>query len=83
MNNSLHIEIISPTGVVFKGTCHMAVIPSVEGDIGVMHGHESLIANLKSGAVIVYDNKEKIIKSIDIDSGFAEQSAEKLLILID
>ena len=44
---SLSLEIISPSGIIFKGDCHMAVIPSVSGEIGVMHGHEAAIASLQ------------------------------------
>ncbi len=79
---SLHLEIISPTGVLFKGVCHMVVIPSVEGNIGIMHGHESIMAALQSGQIAIYDDKQNIIKTFEIESGFAEQSLEKLLILV-
>ncbi|MBP7710049.1 MAG: hypothetical protein KA100_03150 [Rickettsiales bacterium] len=80
---NLNLEIISPTGVLFKGACHMAVVPSVEGDMGVMHGHEAVIVNLKAGQVVVYDDKQNVIQSFDVVSGFAEQSAEKLLVLAE
>ncbi len=81
---SLSLEIISPSGIIFKGDCHMAVIPSVSGEIGVMHGHEAVIASLQEGQVIAYDDKQIPIKIVDVKSGFAEmQSLEKLLILVD
>lgn len=80
---SLNLEIISPAGVLFKGACHMAVVPSVEGEMGVMHGHEAVIVNLKAGQISVFDDKQNVVKSFDVKSGFAEQSAEKLLVLIE
>ena len=79
----LNLEIISPAGVLFKGHCHMATIPSVEGEMGVMAGHEAVIVNLKAGQVLVYDEKQNLVKSFDVVSGFAEQSAEKLLVLVE
>ncbi len=82
MSHSLHLEIISPTGVLFRGVCHMVVIPSVEGDIGVMHGHESIMVTLKAGQIAIYDDKQNVVKTFDIENGFAEQSAEKFLILV-
>ncbi len=60
----------------------MVVIPSVEGDIGVMHGHESIMVTLKAGQIAIYDNKQNVVKTFDIENGFAEQSAEKFLILV-
>jgi F-type H+-transporting ATPase subunit epsilon len=82
MSHSLHLEIISPTGILFKGACHMVVIPSIEGDIGVMHSHESIMVTLKAGQIAIYDDKQNITKTFDVENGFAEQSAEKFLILV-
>ncbi len=81
---NLNLEIISITGVVFKGQCSMAVVPSVEGDIGVMYGHESVIAKLRQGQIVVYDDKQNIIKEIAVEGGYAEMhGAEKLSVLVD
>jgi F-type H+-transporting ATPase subunit epsilon len=82
--SNLNLEIISVTGVVFKGQCNMAVVPSVEGDIGVMFGHESLIAKLREGQITIYDDKQNIVKQIDVKGGFAEMhAAETLSVLVD
>ncbi len=80
---SLNLEIISPLGVLYKGSCHMAVIPSVDGEMGVMSGHEAVVVNLKAGKIAVYDDKQNLLKTFDVESGFAEQSAEKLLVLAE
>ncbi len=81
---NLNLEIISVHGVVFKGECSMAVVPSVEGDIGVMYGHESLIAKLREGQITVFDDKQSIVKQIDVAGGYAEMhGAEKLSVLVE
>ncbi len=80
----LNLEITSPTGIIFKGDCHMAVVPSINGEIGVMQGHESVISKLKEGKISVFDEQENLVKSFDVVSGFAEmQGSDKLLVLID
>jgi F0F1-type ATP synthase epsilon subunit len=62
----------------------MAVVPSVDGEIGVMYGHETIVAMLKAGQISVYDNKQNVVKTFAVESGFAEmQGAEKLLVLVD
>ena len=68
--SKLNLEIISPTGVVFKGECQMAVVPSAAGEIGVMYGHESVIASLKDGCIAIYDEKENLIKTKNPDWTF-------------
>lgn len=80
----LNLEIIAPSGVLFKGECHLVTVPSVAGDIGVMHGHEAVIAVLREGQIDVYDDKQSILKTFNVQGGFAEmQGVEKLVVLVD
>lgn len=82
--SDLKLEIISPNGVLFSGECHMAVVPSILGEIGVMYGHEAVIAGLRPGQVAVYDDKGVILKSFDVSGGYAEmKGADKLLVVVD
>lgn len=84
--SELNLEIISAQGIVFKGACSMAVVPSVDGDIGVMFGHESFIAKLREGKISIYDDKQNLVKDLDVTDagGFAEiNSGDKLLVLIN
>lgn len=82
--SKLNLEIISPEGVIFKGECYMAVVPSAAGEIGVMQNHEALIAALKEGQISIQDDKQNIIKTIDVKGGYAQMHAnDKLLILLD
>ena len=80
----LNLEIISPNGVLFKGECYLATIPSIDGDLGIMHGHEAVIASLRAGKIDIFDSKESIIKSFEVTSGFAEmEGADRLVVLLD
>ena len=81
---ALNLEIISPQGLVFKGQCAMAVVPTAAGEIGVMHGHEVVISSLEEGKISVYDDKQNITNSFDVHSGFAEMhGVDRLVILLD
>jgi F-type H+-transporting ATPase subunit epsilon len=82
--SQLKVEITSPNGELFNGNCYLATVPSTLGDIGVMAGHEVVVVSLREGQVELHDEKQKLIKSFAVKSGFAEvQSSGKLLILID
>ena len=82
--SELNLEIISAKGPIFVGECHMAVVPSVEGDIGIMKDHESVIAKLKEGKITIHDKQQNIIKEVEVQSGYAEMaSADKLIVLLD
>ena len=80
----LKIEIISIEGPIFKGSCTIAVVPAISGDLGIMYGHEAIISNLRDGEIQLYDDSQNIFKTVDIKGGFAEmQGEEKLLILVN
>ena len=82
--SDLLVEIISPSGVLFKGNCYMAVIPSTLGDIGVMNGHEVVVVSLREGQIHLYNDQQHIKKLFDVKGGFAEvQASGKLLALVD
>ena len=80
----LKVEIVSVEGVLFKGSCAIAVVPALSGDIGIMHGHEAIISNLSQGEIKLIDSADNIFKSFAIEKGFAEmQGEEKLSILVN
>ena len=80
----LKIEIISIEGPIFKGSCTIAVVPAISGDLGIMYGHEAIISNLRDGEIQLYDDSQNIFKTVIIKGGFAEmQGEEKLLILVN
>ncbi|MFT5702970.1 MAG: F0F1-type ATP synthase epsilon subunit [Rickettsiales bacterium] len=83
MHKELEVEIISPTGYLFKGQCHLATIPASDGDMGIMNSHETILTNLKEGKVVIFDNRDNIIKECEVKSGFAEMFDNRLLVLID
>lgn len=80
---ALNLEIISAKGAVFKGQCHMATVPSVDGEIGFMNDHESVMARLRKGQIIVQDDKQNIIQEVEVESGYAEMCNNKLIVLLD
>jgi F-type H+-transporting ATPase subunit epsilon len=82
--SDLKVEITSPNGILFKGNCHLAVVPSTLGDLGVMAGHEAVLVSLREGEVALHDEKQNIIKSFAVSGGFAQvQPSGVLSILVD
>ncbi len=80
--SELTIKIVSPQGLLFQGHCHMAVIPSTDGDAGIMRGHESMITSLRQGKILICDDKENVVKNFDVESGFAEINEDSKLIVL-
>ena len=84
MTKELQVEIISPNGKLFLGNCNMVVIPGTEGEIGVMYGHELILARLKQGEIAIYNQNQNVTKKLEISGGFAKLlKDDRLLILVD
>jgi len=81
--SALNLEIISAQGAVFNGQCHMAIVPSVDGEIGFMSDHEAIMARLRKGQIIVQDDKLNTVKTVEVESGYAEMCNNKLIVLLD
>ncbi|MDX1924411.1 MAG: hypothetical protein SFT91_04245 [Rickettsiaceae bacterium] len=48
----------------------MIILPGAEGELGILPNHMSLVAELKSGQITIYDAGQ-IIEHIDIKGGIA------------
>lgn len=82
MLKDIHLEIISPEEILCKQDVSQVVVPSEEGELGVLYGHEAMIVSLRPGRVKLFSGEEKI-KEFIISSGSAEITGEFCVLLID
>ena len=78
MSEKFTIEIITPNKILLKSEAHEVIIPSYEGEMGILKDHIPLITFLKPGLIIIKDNEEK---KYFIDEGTVEFVNNNLLIL--
>ena len=76
------IEIITPDTALFKGEGVAVTVPGIDGSLGVLNNHASLITALKSGKIKVTsaDGQDTFF---DIDGGVAEVANNKIIILAE
>ena len=80
----LHLEIVSPNETLYNDFCYMAVLPLLSGCSGVMQNHSAFVSTLQEGEIIIYDSQNNIIKTILVQSGFAQiENGQHLLVLIN
>ncbi len=78
MTEKFKVEIITPEKLVLKSDASEVIIPSYEGEIGILINHIPLITFLRPGMVtVVNDNEKKYF----IEEGNVEFSDNNLLIL--
>ena len=78
MSDKFTLEIISPEGTILKVETSEVVIPSYEGEMGILKDHIPLITFLRPGLIKIKDNKET---SFFVEEGTVEFVNNNLLIL--
>ena len=78
MSDKFTIEIISPDKTILKSEANEVVIPSFEGQMGILKDHIPLITFLRPGLILVKNQDEK---KYFVEEGTVEFSDNNLLIL--
>ncbi|MEZ5919645.1 MAG: ATP synthase F1 subunit epsilon [Alphaproteobacteria bacterium] len=80
----IQFELVSPEEKLVSEPVSMAVVPGVEGEMGVMAGHSSFVVALKPGVVQLYVEEGKQPgRKIFIAGGFADITAENCTVLAE
>ena len=78
MSENFTIEIISPDRLITKNETSEVVIPSFEGEMGILKDHIPLITFLRPGLINIKFNTEQ---KFFVEEGIVEFSNNNLLIL--
>lgn len=80
--NTLHLEIVTPSGLIFNGPVTEVTLPGEEGEFGVLPEHSS-IATLLSAGVIDFVKEDKKTESVVISWGHVQVGENKVIVLAD
>lgn len=70
MENALTFKMVTPEKLALETTADSVVLPAVEGEMGVLAGHEPFMAQLDAGEIRVTTGGA--LESYAISGGFAE-----------
>jgi F-type H+-transporting ATPase subunit epsilon len=77
----LALEIVTPEARVYSETVDSVVIPTVEGEVGILAGHIPLVAQIGVGELRV--TKGGVTDFLVVGGGFAQVASDKVSILAD
>jgi F-type H+-transporting ATPase subunit epsilon len=77
----LTLEIVTPEARVYSDTVDTVVIPTVEGEVGILPGHIPLVAQVGAGELRA--TKGGVTQLLVVGGGFAQVTGEKVSILAD
>ncbi len=81
MENTLRLDIVTPHGLVLSEDVDEVTATGREGEFGVLPGHVPFITTLKIGILICRQGSET--KFFFVNSGYAEVSADRVVVLAD
>jgi len=77
----LTLEIVTPEAKVYSDTIDSVVIPTVEGEIGVLPGHIPLLTQIEHGELRV--SKGNVTQWLAIGGGFAQIDGDTVRVLAE
>jgi F-type H+-transporting ATPase subunit epsilon len=77
----LTLEIVTPEARVYSESVDTVVIPTVEGEIGILPGHIPLVAQVGAGELRA--TKGGVTQLLVVGGGFAQVTGEKVSILAE
>lgn len=77
----LTLEIVTPEDRVYSDTIDTVVIPTLEGEIGILPGHIPLLTQVADGELRVTKGGET--KALVVGAGFAEIDGDRVKILAE
>lgn len=80
--NTFNLQIVSLDSVFYDGPCESLTIPAVDGEKGVMAGHEPMVMAITAGELhFTTDDQQQ--KMAAVGCGFAEITGKKVVVITD
>ncbi|CAM3569269.1 F0F1 ATP synthase subunit epsilon [Occultella aeris] len=78
----LNVEIVSPDRTWWSGEAVSIGAPAADGDLGILTGHQPVLAVLRAGVVRVRPTSGEAI-TMDVDGGFISVDQDSVTIVVD
>lgn len=77
----LTLEIVTPEAKVYSDTIDSVVIPTLEGEVGILPGHIPLLTKVEDGELRVTKGAQTLY--LAVGGGFAEIDGDKVSVLAE
>lgn len=67
---NFHLQFVTPERTILQTDCTKLICPTQEGQITILPGHADLVANVVSGELLAFNNKESF--AIHVAGGFIQ-----------
>ena len=80
--NTMKLEIVTPTGLIFDGDVKMVTLPGKEGEFGVLPQHAQLVSLLEAGLITI-ENSDGSETIVAINGGYVKVDENKVSCIVD
>ena len=80
MGKAFQLEIITPNDPFYKGSAESVILPAIDGEYGVLAGHEPVVTSIEPGTARYLVDGEW--KEVVVGQGFAEIMPDYTILLV-
>ena len=80
MGKAFQLEIITPNDPFYKGSAESVILPAIDGEYGVLAGHEPVVTAIEPGTARYLVDGEW--KEVVVGQGFAEIMPDYTILLV-
>ncbi|WP_296667084.1 F0F1 ATP synthase subunit epsilon [Demequina sp.] len=82
MAGPLTVDVVAPDQVLWSGSAERLIAPTVEGEIGLLTGHEPVLSVLRAGVVRVRGGADGDAE-FTIDGGFLSFDHDVITVVVE
>lgn len=79
---AMNVSVVAATGILWEGEATSVVVPALNGSLGVLPGHQPLLAALVAGTTKIITEAGETV-SLDGPPGFFSVDNDVVIIVID
>ena len=86
MSETLKVAVVDRSHTLYQGEASQVIVPSADGDLGVLPGHQPLLVVLRPGQVrvdAVGEGGSAGTKEIKVESGFASVDHDAVTVVLE
>jgi len=77
----MKLEIVTPEFIAYSGEADAVILPTVDGEVGILPGHIPLVTLLEAGEIEVIRKGSR--EFLTIDRGFAEVVTDQISVITE
>jgi len=79
--STFNLEIVATDKVFYRGDCELLVYPALDGERGVLAGHENMVSAVKAGELRCTINGKQEVAAVG--QGFIEILGDRVVLICD